>query len=250
MADDGVFEPATEKHSAREGLSQQGVALSAKVEALDDGSRQLASLCGLLKAFDRVNFDVHDAGVSHMKIVLASGNPVKARATENGFRRVFPKETFEVVRLSVPSGVSDQPMTDAETLLGATNRIDAVSEAEPSADFWIGIEGGIAEEEIGTGEGISKDDTEMTALAWVVVRSKTGFGKSRTGTFVLPPDVARLVRQGKELGEADDIVFGRSNSKQAEGAVGLLTGGVVDRAQLYEQSVVLALIPFRNRTMY
>jgi len=178
------------------------------------------------------------------RVILASGNPVKARATENGFRRAFQDQAFEVVCAPVPSGVADQPMSDAETLLGAANRVDAVSVAEPSADYWVGIEGGIAEEDV------SRAGLEMVALAWVVIRSQTQVGKSRTGTFTLPPEVARLVRQGKELGEADDIVFGRSNSKQQEGAVGLLTDGVVDRAGLYEQSVVLALIPFSNRNLY
>jgi non-canonical (house-cleaning) NTP pyrophosphatase len=58
------------------------------------------------------------------------------------------------------------------------------------------------------------------------------------------------VRQGMELGDADDAVFGRSNSKQANGAVGILTGNVIDRAELYEQAVVLALIPFKNPELY
>ena len=49
---------------------------------------------------------------------------------------------------------------------------------------------------------------------------------------------------------ADDIVFGRSKSKQREGAVGLLSGGVVDRRDVYEQSVVLALVTARNRELY
>ena len=69
-------------------------------------------------------------------------------------------------------------------------------------------------------------------------------------SFYLPPQVAELVRQGVELGEADDIVFGQSNSKQASGAVGLLTGDVIDRAGLYEGAVILALIPFKNRQLY
>ena len=59
-----------------------------------------------------------------------------------------------------------------------------------------------------------------------------------------------MIRQGKELGEADDIVFNRANSKQDNGAVGLLTDNVIDRAQLYEQAVILALIPFKNEALY
>ena len=58
------------------------------------------------------------------------------------------------------------------------------------------------------------------------------------------------MRQGLELGQADDIVFGRSNSKQANGAVGILTDDVIDRAQLYEPAVIFALIPFKNPDLY
>ena len=90
----------------------------------------------------------------------------------------------------------------------------------------------------------------MAAFAWIVVRSKEMMGKGRTGTFFLPHAVAELIRQGKELGEADDIVFGRSNSKQENGAVGLLTDNAIDRVQLYEHAVILALIPFKNEALY
>ncbi|MEA2092741.1 MAG: DUF84 family protein, partial [Patescibacteria group bacterium] len=55
---------------------------------------------------------------------------------------------------------------------------------------------------------------------------------------------------GKELGEADDIVFQRNNSKQENGAVGILTGDVVDRTKCYTEAVILALIPFKNVNLY
>ncbi len=90
----------------------------------------------------------------------------------------------------------------------------------------------------------------MVAFAWVVVRDAYQMGRGRTGAFYLPPQIVELVRQGKELGEADDITFGRVNSKQEDGAVGLLTGNVIDRARLYEHAVVLALIPFKNPDLY
>jgi non-canonical (house-cleaning) NTP pyrophosphatase len=59
-----------------------------------------------------------------------------------------------------------------------------------------------------------------------------------------------LVRQGKELGEANDIVFERSNSKQNDGAIGLLTGNVIDRTKLYEHGVIMALVAFKNPEIY
>jgi inosine/xanthosine triphosphatase len=172
-------------------------------------------------------------------IVVASTNPVKVQAAINGFRRLFPDVELEVSTVSVASNVSHQPMSDEETLRGALNRTSNAMLAQPQADYWIGLEGGLQEV-----------NAEMLSFSWVVVCSRTRLGKGRSGTFVLPPVIADLVRQGKELGDADDIVFNRSNSKQDNGAVGLLTDNVIDRVQLYEHALILALIPFKNKALY
>ena len=172
-------------------------------------------------------------------IVVASQNPVKVQAVRQGFERMFPGESFEIQTVSVPSGVGDQPASSGEALQGALNRAQQAARRLQQADYWVGVEGGIEDQ-----------GDEMVAFAWIVVQSPAGLGKGRTGTFYLPPAVAELVRSGKELGEADDIVFGRLNSKQENGAIGLLTGNVVDRAQLYEQAVILALVPFKNPDLY
>lgn len=172
-------------------------------------------------------------------VVIASNNPVKVQAVKIGFERMLPGQTFEFQKVSVSSGVSDQPFTDEETLRGACNRTASAMQISPHADYWVGVEGGVEDLDEG-----------MTAFAWIVVRSKNTLGKGRTGTFFLPPAVTELIHQGKELGEADDIVFGRTNSKQENGAVGLLSGNVIDRAKLYEQAVILALIPFKNPGLY
>jgi len=174
------------------------------------------------------------------KIVVASTNPVKVRSTEIGFTKMFPGETFVIGGIPAPSEVPDQPMSDEDTVKGATNRANNVSRLEPEADFWVGIEG-----------GLQLIDAELSAFAWVVVKSRDGrIGKGKTGSFFLPLKVADLIRQGKELGEADDIVFGTSNSKQANGAVGILTGDVLTRTTFYEPAVILALIPFKNPELY
>lgn len=178
-----------------------------------------------------------------MKIVVASTNPVKIQAVQQGFARMFPGQEFEIVAVSAPSGVRAQPRSSVETLQGALNRARNAAQAHPQADYWVGVEGGIeVDEQISRGE--------MCAFAWIVVQSGERLGKGCTGRFYLPPAVADLVRQGMELGEADDLVFGRSNSKQENGAVGLLTGDVIDRARLYEPAVIFALIPFKNPELY
>ncbi len=152
---------------------------------------------------------------------------------------MFPEDSFSIQTVSVPSGVKDQPTSSEETLCGAINRTQNARKLAPHADYWIGIEGGI--EEL---------DGEMAGFAWIAVYSPSRCGKGRTGTFFIPERVAGLVRQGKELGEADDLVFNRSNSKQETGAIGILTGNVMDRTQLYEHAVILALVPFKNPELY
>lgn len=174
-----------------------------------------------------------------ISIVVASKNPVKATAVQYGFQRMFVDEVIEITTISVPSNVSDQPFSDSETLQGAINRAQNAAQVVKNADFWVGIEG-----------GIEKYNGQMSAFAWVVVKSNTLIGKGRTGTFYLPPMVADLIKGGKELGEADDIVFNESNSKEKNGAIGILTGDVITRTQLYEHAVILALVPFKNSQLY
>lgn len=182
------------------------------------------------------------------RVIVASANPVKVRATELALARMFPDQRFEVAGHATESGVADQPLTEAETLAGARQRAAAAAREHPDGELWLGIEGGIEDH-----------NGEMMAFAWVVARSAESEGrqvkgqmegKGRSASFVLPPEIRRLVLSGLELGEADDRVFGTDGSKRKGGAVGLLTGGALDRAGLYEQAVLLALIPLRSPALY
>ena len=174
------------------------------------------------------------------KIIIASKNPVKIKSTREGFTKMFKDEIFEIEGLGVDSGVSAQPKSEEETLTGAKNRVNKVSSLSPKADYWVGIEGGL--------KVVGQD---MEAFAWVVIKSKKGIiSQGRTASFYLPKEIVTLVREGMELGEADDIVFKKTNSKQSNGAVGILTDDVLTRADYYETAVILALIPFKNPKMY
>lgn len=170
------------------------------------------------------------------QIVVGSQNPVKLRAAEMGFQVMFPEQVFTVSGLSVPSGVPAQPMTRAETLLGAQNRATNVAQAAPDADFTVGLEGGIE---------IIGDRAEV--FAWAVVRAGEQIGTGQTGVFYLPQEVTRLiVDEGLELGVADDRIFQRSNSKHNSGSIGLLTNDAITRTTYYIPAVIMALIPFKN----
>lgn len=170
------------------------------------------------------------------KVIIASKNPVKINATEQAFEDVFT-DGFEFEGVSTDSLVSDQPLSNKETLQGAANRLKNIKHLK--ADYYVSIEG-----------GIDLLDNNYEAFAWVIVSNSTKISKAKTATFPLPLKISNLIKQGYELGEADDIVFNRSNSKQKNGAVGILTDNLINRTDYYKHAMILALIPFTNSKLY
>lgn len=165
---------------------------------------------------------------------IGSTNPVKIAAVRAVLERVAPKARIET--RSVPSTVPDQPFGDDETIRGALARARGAREAT-GAELGIGIEGGVVElESVGT----------LRTCAWAAVVDASGRqGVGGSLAMALPPAVAKLVRDGGlELGVAMDRVTGEHNTKHRQGAVGILTAGLVDRQAAYEVLVTYALAPF------
>ena len=168
-----------------------------------------------------------------IKFAVGSENPVKVDCVAGAIAEIWTDAVALGVRTD--SGVSAQPSSDGETFAGAMNRAREALFKTPDATHGVGIEGGILD----TDEG-------MWAYAWIVILDRDGrIGRGQTGRFLLPEGVANLIRiEGLELGEADDRFFNRSNSKQLDGAIGILSGGRIDRKALYKPGVIFALIPF------
>ncbi|MHB8748857.1 MAG: inosine/xanthosine triphosphatase [Aggregatilineales bacterium] len=176
-------------------------------------------------------------GVTGVRIAVGSLNPVKQRAAETVLSPLYPGVTFDAI--AAESGVNEQPWGDVETRTGAINRARAAQMAL-AADLGIGFEGGVVDTEIGL----------MTCNWTAIVACDGRIGIGGGGGELLPETVARALRAGGELGPAMDALTGLSNVKQAEGAVGILTGGLVNRQTVYELSLRLALAPFRSPQWY
>ena len=167
-------------------------------------------------------------------VAVGSMNPVKIGAARAMVERIAPHATVQGI--AVPSGVSDQPWGDDETIRGALARARAAREAL-DADLGVGIEGGV----IDAGKGI------VRTCAWAAVVGRDGReGVGGSLSLELPAHVGALVRSGMELGDAMAAATGKQNVKQGVGAVGILTGGLVTRQGAYETLVAYALAPFLN----
>jgi inosine/xanthosine triphosphatase len=169
-----------------------------------------------------------------MKIIVTSQNPIKIEAVRQAFESQFPGQALSLIPVAVESGVSEQPMSDAETRQGARNRVENAKPQHIDADFRVGLEG-----------GLDVFDGHLMAFAWMVVANRDDrISETRSATLPLPPEIQKLVLAGMELGDANDQVFSTLNSKQGGGAFGLLTDGLLTRESIYTQTMILALIPF------
>lgn len=176
-----------------------------------------------------------------MKILVGSKNPVKIASVEEAFSNYFEK--LEVVGVEVDSRVSVQPVND-ETFIGAQNRAAKLFELNQQenlgAEFFVGIEGGIA-----------KQFERWFAFGCMCIidkEAKVGFGMSPH--FELPQAVVEKLLQGIELGDVMDEIMNQQNTKQKNGAIGFFTNGIMNRKELYIEGLKVAIIPFLHKEMF
>lgn len=174
------------------------------------------------------------------QIIVGSQNPVKIEAVRLAFSRVWPNESWDVIGSKTESGVNPQPMSPKESITGARNRAQAALAATTEAEFGVGLEGGL--ELIG---GLWFD------CGWIVIVDREGReGIASTARIHTPNAIMQHIHDGKELGDAIDIVFNRINAKQAEGHFGLMTNNAVTRTTGYTEAVCLALSRFLHPELF
>lgn len=170
-------------------------------------------------------------------IAVGSTNPVKVAAATQAINRIWPTATLTPV--AVVSGVRPQPMSDEEAITGAINRARCARQAI-DADLGIGLEGNVD----ANGHGFF-----ITGWAAVVDQAGT-LGIGGGGRFLVPPAIATALQNGGELGALMDQLVGEENTKQRQGAVGILTGGLISRTAALESAVIFALTRFLNPDYY
>lgn len=168
------------------------------------------------------------------RVVVGSANPVKVAATLAVSRRVYGDDV-DVEAVDVESGVPHQPWGDEETLRGALNRAQAARRMGGAkmngAKMGVGFEGGLLEVQ-----------GRVFTCAWCAVARDDGVvGIAGGESVLLPPSVVADVRAGAELGSAMDVLTGLHDTKRGCGAIGILTGGRLDRQVAYEHLLTLAL---------
>ena len=68
--------------------------------------------------------------------------------------------------------------------------------------------------------------------------------------MITPLKMIVIVKQGMELGKVNDILFNKSNSKQAQGHFGLMTNNAITRTDGYKDGVIAALSRFLHPNLF
>ena len=162
-----------------------------------------------------------------MDIAVGSINQVKVAAVRTVMEKVYGD--VRITAVDVQSGVPPQPF-EGQTHQGSENRARA---ALGDHDMAVGIEAGVFEMLDG-----------LYDIQHCTIISKDGKITYGHGSgFRYPDSIAELVRNGMTVGDAVKEVYGNTEIGKKQGAIGLLSKGLIDRKTLTEQSVMAAMIP-------
>lgn len=171
-------------------------------------------------------------------VAVGSTNPVKEAAVRTGL------STLELSTSThdVDSGVGEQPRSVAATVAGAETRAERALAAARAdgihADYGVGLEGGVARFEGTPG---------LHLIMWAAVTDGERTGRASGPSLRLPDPVADRLKAGEELGPVMDDRLGRTGVAEREGAVGVLTGGLLTREDALAAAVSSAFAPFVGR---
>ncbi len=175
-----------------------------------------------------------------MILAVGTTNPAKLEGVERAFAKSYPNVRLRLKPVDSSSVSKAQPRGLEEMVEGATARARFALSRE-GGDFGVGVEAGIFK--------ISGFYFDHQQAAIVDTTGKVSLGHS--AGYMLPRDAMdEMFRQGKELEEWAEVVSGTPKVGDKGGIINYLTDGRVTRAELTEQCVITALVPWLHRELY
>jgi inosine/xanthosine triphosphatase len=188
------------------------------------------------------------------KILIAVGSTrrPKLAAVSDAIRAfgglLVPGVDCDVVGVEVDSGVGHTPANRAELMQGARQRAESlVRLAKGKGEKWryfVGLEGGL---DVIEGEG----NRRVLLESWAYVSDGRHGHYGRSGGVEIPDALAHeVLDRGVELSVAIDRFAGAVGIRDAQGAWGVLSSGLISRTEAFRVAVVAAFAPFYNSRMY
>ena len=173
-----------------------------------------------------------------MIVALGTKNPAKIEGVKRAFVKYF--RDIDIVAVDSSSVAKAQPRGLDQMTEGAIARAKFAL-ANTGGDFGVGVEAGIF-----TVSGIYFDNQQA---AIVDHSGKSSLGYS-AGYMLPKDDMDDMFEKGKELEEWAEAISGITHVGDKGGLIQHLTNGKMTRADLTEQCVTTALIPWLHRDVY
>ena len=177
-----------------------------------------------------------------MRIGVGSTNQVKVSAVKELLPLYQIFKDAEVISVETFSGVSDQPLSLEETIQGAKNR---AKEAHEGNDFGIGLESGLFE--------VPHTKTGMMDTCACAIYDGKEYHVGLSSSFEYPIKVMEMVIKGTHnISQAfhENNLTENPDVGAAEGAIGILTKGRLDRIAYTKQALTMALVHLENPELY
>ena len=187
-----------------------------------------------------------------IRIAVGSKRAPKVEAVRQALKSLGPllraNANFEVTGFEVATGVSHTPLSREELMAGARGRCEAVRRVSGEgneAAYFVGLEGGL--------DVVRENGRRLAFLqSWAFVADAGGRGfYGQSGAILLPEALAaEVLDRCAELSQAMEAFSGKTGVRDAQGAWGVLTKGLIDRQESFRIAVISAFAPFFNAEMY
>ena len=180
-----------------------------------------------------------------MIIAVGSTNHVKVQAVEEIIQEYPVLAGGRVVAISTASGVSEQPLSLEETILGAKNRAKNAFDVSQPCQYGIGIEGGLCESP-GTRTG-------FMVINVCAIFDGTHHYVGFTSGYEVPSQILEcILTQKMDLSQAclHSGITSKAKIGASEGLIGILTQGRVDRKQYMKECITMSLVQLENSSWY
>lgn len=178
-----------------------------------------------------------------MKIIVGSKNPNKVDAVKDVFIDRYPTESIEVKMKDVSSEIAEQPLSLDITIAGAINR--AKNSFEDGYDLSIGIEGGLIP--------VPQSHSGYMQCEACVLYDGTHIYLGLSGAFNIPSDIIKsILEEGMNLSDAFRHHGYTKNNYvgYGEGAIGVLSKGMMDRKKFTEHAIYMALVHYISKEVF
>jgi len=170
-----------------------------------------------------------------MNINVGTRNRLKVAAAHAAFAAVFPDSKIEAEGVVVESTVPAQPFDD-QVVAGAVERARA---AILDADYGVGIEAGLV--------SFPGCKGRLSVQFCVIIDREGEMSVGHGPGYALPARILARLEAGSTLNREMSSLSGIDEIKDKMGAIGYLSGGLIDRFAITREAVLMALIARLDR---